>query len=1401
MSSRRLYQGAPSRSGGLRRVLSAFTVLGLAFAALVAAPLAASAAPNPNVVVAEVVLTSEDGGQATVGDTLTVSGSWDASEANPVPGDTFSIGLPPELGFAAPVPFDLNGPDPSGNTVTWATCLTDPSTGVATCTFTDAVVANSEVVLGVFEFDVQANLATTAEDVVFDLNGTEVAVPLPGDGGIDDGVELPTDWTKSGVLNPSKWSMKWTIDLPGARLAGEDVVNILEDLSSNHVLCTPSNLRIETVRGSTVVDVTAIGSTSTEVEAPYEFQITLTAPEAGFDAGVTYRITYDTCTPDGQIDPTGTVYENQATVDIWGESSGVIGVTQDWSFTGQIDKQGTVLGGAERNGEVQWTVTVAGDHLEGKDEVSISEVFSGQHALCTDTISGIRVFERYGPSNTVQSEVTGELDVTTVSTSATGFEVLLTIADGSDFAFKPSDHLYLIQYRTCATTDGLPEAGTIFGNAVSVDGATDGSQATVPGRTDRKSGGINSSSVTIDGVTYLPQTTLNWNITVPGENLADIGSELTVSDTLTSAHQVCVGSGGDIAERLGLRVEARDQIQNGGLATVDLTSSVTAALDGDDITITIPEPTLAVPGGGGSETGFSREYQYVITYTTCTTSGGMDAPGTTYGNSAEVAGKTYTQTVTQSNRGSGTGQGMPRGTVAITKTLADTEGAAFVPAGTPFSVHVKEIDPAGAVQFEYDLSVPLDGTPISGFNARGFGWTIELSEPTFPSVPGVTFGTPVFAEGLGITLSAGGTVATAALDPASNIAVALENSAQLGSLEVVKAIDGGAASLVDPERTYAMTAAIDVSALGPDFPAQPDREFELTANADPYVLDDLPIGATVTITEAVPLADDLLTWGQPTITPATIQIVPGHVADPATVTVTNHVERTVGSFSLVKEITGAEAENPAVPDTVTVTATWVQGGIPGEATLVVPTDGTPVPLGANLLIGTEVTLTETPLVDASGIAWGAPVWSGTGVEVDGTSAVVTIGRDADALVTLENHAATSTAGISLIKGIAGEAAGEVDADTEFPVTATWTDGEGVEQSKDLLINSVEPVSLDEELPAGTVVTLTEGDRPDIETVVWGSITISGTGVDDAGDGSATIVVSEQQDDVTLVTVTNEATWAPGTFSLSKSVDGVLLDNPDVPETVTVVATWFDGDEQQSQELTVPVDGTVVPFGADLPRGTEVTLTEDPLEPSAAFTWADPQWNGEAVEGQPGGTAIVTIGAATDTVIDLVNTAVPLTGSLALTKALSGDGASGVASGTAFPFSASWTDLLGQPQQVTVEVTAGSPVIIEDLPLGTEVRLVESTPGLPSDVRWDGVSWSSDSDEITVSSENGSALFVIVGEQDTQAALTATNEFTALPGLAVTGGTLAVGGIVLAVIGIIVGAVLLILRRRNAEAMG
>lgn len=424
-----------------------------------------------------------------------------------------------------------------------------------------------------------------------------------------------------------------------------------------------------------------------------------------------------------------------------------------------------------------------------------------------------------------------------------------------------------------------------------------------------------------------------------------------------------------------------------------------------------------------------------------------------------------------------------------------------------------------------------------------------------------------------------------------------------------------------------------------------------------------------------------------------------------------------------------------------------------------------------------MTLTESSLEDGSGIAWGTPTWSGAGVAIDGESATMTVTRPLDGedvVVTVENHAATSTAGISFLKGIGGEAAGEVNPATEFPVTVTWTDGDGVEQSRDLTINAVEPTPLGEELPAGTVVTITEGERPGVNTVEWESITISGDDVEDHGDGSATVVVSDQQGAVTLVTIVNEASWAPGTFALTKNVAGLSLDHPDAPESVTVMATWLDEEGmEQSKELIVPTDGTVVPFGEDLPHGTEVILTEVAPEDSESFTWEVPTWGGDGVEVGDDGTAVVTISAATVAEVSVTNAAIATLGSLTLVKELTGDGAASVPSGTTFPVVVTWMDLLGEVQEREIEVTAGQPTTIDWFPLGTEVIFIEDETRLPSDVTWEGVTWSSDDDNVIILEEDDAAVVIaVIGDEGASATLTVANDFDTVTrpggGLAQTG---------------------------------
>ncbi|MBT2473201.1 hypothetical protein J7E68_01055, partial [Microbacterium sp. ISL-103] len=606
---------------------------------------------------------------------------------------------------------------------------------------------------------------------------------------------------------------------------------------------------------------------------------------------------------------------------------------------------------------------------------------------------------------------------------------------------------------------------------------------------------------------------------------------------------------------------------------------------------------------------------------------------------------------------------------------------------------------------------------------------------------------------------------------------------------LVKEVTGGAVSLVDDDRTYTVKTQIDTSALGAGFPAQPDREVTLVAG-EPVLVEDLPIGATVTFTETRPTDDDTLTWSEPTISPSSLVVSAATATDPALVTVTNRVERTVGTFSLTKNVTGAQAENPAVPATVTVNASWIEDGTLGSATLTLPTDGTPVPFGRSLLIGTEVTLEEVPLADGASIAWSAPVWSGAGVTVDGESAVVTIGRDPAAAVVVENHAATSTAGISIIKGIAGEAAGAVDSDTPFAVEATWTDADGTPQSRELTITADGPVALGEQLPAGTVVTLTEQDPPQVDTVTWGSIVISGTDVIDDGNGSARVTIPDQQGDVLLVTVINEATWTPGTFTITKSFDGIRPDDADIPSDITVTASWDEAGTPQSVEMTVPTDGTPVTYPDTLAFGTQVTLRETPLPDATRFTWAHPSWDGERVSTTDQGDATVTIGADDNASVALTNTAVESRGSLIIAKSVTGTGADDVAA-TPFPLVVSWIDLLGEPQARDVVVIPGDTVEVEDIPLGIAVRIEEKTATLADDLRWSGARWSTTSSDITVDTAEGSPIATVVLSGDTES-LELENTVEKISGLATTGGAVSLLAAGLAASAIIFG--LLLVRR-------
>lgn len=179
--------------------------------------------------------------------------------------------------------------------------------------------------------------------------------------------------------------------------------------------------------------------------------------------------------------------------------------------------------------------------------------------------------------------------------------------------------------------------------------------------------------------------------------------------------------------------------------------------------------------------------------------------------------------------------------------------------------------------------------------------------------------------------------------------------------------------------------------------------------------------------------------------------------------------------------------------------------------------------------------------------------------------------------------------------------------------------------------------------------------------------------------------------------------------------------------------------------------------------------------------------------------IAKAGAATVAEVQLTNTAMPTLGGLSLIKELVGTGADDVPTGTLFPVTLSWTDLLGEPQQLETTISASTPTVLDGIPFGTEITVAEGTAQLPGSVTWEGVTWSSDDERVELTTED-EVVMTITGEPGTEATLTATNEFAEVPPLPVTGLGLSVEQLAItvgaAIAALAVGAWLVIRRRKH-----
>ncbi len=222
-------------------------------------------------------------------------------------------------------------------------------------------------------------------------------------------------------------------------------------------------------------------------------------------------------------------------------------------------------------------------------------------------------------------------------------------------------------------------------------------------------------------------TVTQWTVTVDSDNITSFANDIIIDDTFDDKLRVCA-----VTQPIATQ---------GFSGAID----VSYVQSGNNLNFTLHRPAQ----------GFGFD-PIMIRYNLCTESEGMDASGTVYANSAGSMGSPSTRvsaTVTQTLSTSGTAVGVNRGSFDLNKVIdPSTIPAGFVPADNPFTVHVQEYAPGiyaagGSPEAEYDISVDANGSSLSGRNARPADWTIVLSEVVSanPVIDDFAWETPVFS--------------------------------------------------------------------------------------------------------------------------------------------------------------------------------------------------------------------------------------------------------------------------------------------------------------------------------------------------------------------------------------------------------------------------------------------------------------------------------------------------------------------------------------------------------------------------------------------------------------------------------------------------------------------------------
>lgn len=1025
----------------------------------------------------------------------------------------------------------------------------------------------------------------------------------------------------------------WTILVPGTFIAAsaDQKVTIAETLGGAHAVCeTGLDLKIERANRLPGPNGSAPGRTdvtseftvdSTATSGATGFTVTITPKNAGtIDPTQYYYVSYRTCLTADKVPDSGDVFTNEATVngapvtasakgpDFKGGKSGKLN-TEPRDVAGQTQPAGTTL---------DWRVEIPGHHLEGLDEPAvIHDTFTGTMTVCEvgDGLAAnlnLRVIARDFLGN---SNVTAERDLT----ATTG---VVRTADGIDFTLPKEDGdysretRYYIDYTLCTTSGGLDQRGTVYGNSLAYQGRdviSSSVQQTWGGGGTGNGVARGSFSLLKEVAPFSEKFPEDTEFTVKVEEFAPGKNPAT--DTPDSSYTVKVKADGTPVSGVNPR--------------------------GTGWQIRLSEVDLPTVGGVYFEPGKFRP-----------------AEGVTLNADRTEALVTITP---KSNVGVTLVNNAVLGSVKITKTVVG-DGMAGLTGNESFVVNAEVAygdDDAGAELRQFTLKdgqfYELKGLPI--------GAKVTFTEVAPTNTDLVTWSNPVIAPK---TLVVGTDAA------ANTVSVTNEARITMGTFELKKKLTG-------PEAyNDAVPASFDVIATWVGSDGNPKSK-TLTLPADGTAVpfgENLPGGTKVTLSEVVPADGNGLAYGVPAYS-GNVSIGADDAAvvtigkDPGKVEVTNYVDKNDGTLRIVKQVSGEAAE--AVGDDVefTVEARWREGtSYRTEMLTVKPGEATP--LGVDLPVGTEVTLTETGRPDVAGVEWGTTSWgtdpSGESwliSNADGTATGIVSDDPTDGrLITLSNEALWKFGSVEFTKFV---------FDGENPVPATEADlPEGAEF--EVRIEGIDPalpagvdfpavgetITLNAEngwswqsgdvLPRNTVITFSEVDPDALPGMAWARPFYYVAA--DAGEPGDRNTVQVVAGDEAVVEIRNRPIPTTG-VDIDKIVTGPKGNQVAGHGSTTfqVTATWTDVDGEArscvldvkpgaSATPTAQCDAAVVDGRVQFPLDTEITFVETGARTDVSnVKWGDVVWGVEkgsadvaGIDGEPTGASVTLTGDPNGSVV-------------------------------------------------------------------------------------------------------------------------------------------------------------------------